>query len=96
MSLKKEEKTRSERVPTEAQGCGQRQVAVKLKHGEYAVRLKVTKPVRCQECHKELTRGQFFWLDYIPLKRPRGNQSHYKKVICEACWRGPRNVWSER
>ena len=65
-----------------------RRQAGKLKNGEYFLRLKVKHPVRCKECHCELFSGQTFVLDFIPLREVWGGKTHYKKVVCEGCWRG--------
>jgi len=70
-----------------------RKSVIKLKHGERAIKLKVTHPVRCQECKRQLGTNEYFWLDFIPYRNPYGVKTHYKKVICEACWRGPKNIW---
>lgn len=70
-----------------------RREVLKLKSGEYAIKLEVTRPVKCSECHRELGRGENFWLDFVPFRTPTQGKTHFKKVVCLACWRGPHNTW---
>jgi len=69
---------------------------VLLKNGEYAVKLKAKFPIKCKECGRQILVGQTFWLDFVPLRERLGRKTHWKKVVCEACWRGPKNIWKKK
>ena len=66
-----------------------------MKQGEVVIRLKAKWVTRCRECGRVIYPGQTFLLDIIPYVESDGvfrKVTRYKHVLCEACWRGPKNV----
>ncbi len=70
-------------------------VRVLLHNGEYAYYVKAKWPTKCRECGQVVQPNCHLWLDYIPLREHWGGRTHWCKVVCEACWRGPKNVWKK-
>jgi hypothetical protein len=70
-----------------------------LKQGEVVVRLRAKRQTRCRECGRPIYPGQTFLLDIIPYVEASGvflRKVRHKHVLCEGCWKGPKNVIVDR
>lgn len=70
-----------------------------LRRGEVVLRLRAGRTVRCRECGRFILAGQTFLLDIIPYVEADGvfrRVVRHKHVLCEECWKGPKNVIIDR
>lgn len=70
-----------------------------MKDGEVVLRLRAKRDVRCRECGRWVLAGQTFLLDIIPYVEGFGvfrRVKWHKHVLCEGCWKGPKNAIVDR
>ena len=74
---------------------GRRVVVFMGRRGRETVRLRVArKPHVCEECHRPINPGDWYFEDHITyVGRKRSGEGylwHHRHIVCPRCWRGPK------